>query len=49
MVSHYGHDFRWCPCNTIFVDGGKHYLRVGGEPANYEIVQLDDSGAEAPR
>lgn len=24
------HDFKWCPCKTVAVDGGKDYLkRVG--------------------
>lgn len=22
------HDYRWCPCNTIAVDGGLEYTRV---------------------
>lgn len=25
------HDFRYCPCKAIFVDGGLDYLRYGGE------------------
>ena len=24
------HDFKFCKCGAIFVDGGKHYLRRGG-------------------
>lgn len=23
------HDFRWCRCHTVFVDGGHEYLRRG--------------------
>lgn len=25
------HDFRWCSCHAIFVDGGLDYLRRGGD------------------
>lgn len=24
------HDFNWCSCHTVFVDGGEEYQRVGG-------------------
>lgn len=30
IVSEYRHDFRYCKCGEIFVDGGKDYLRRGG-------------------
>ena len=23
------HDFKWCSCGTVFVDGGKDYCRRG--------------------
>jgi hypothetical protein len=29
IVSRAGHDFHYCPCKTVFVDGGRSYLRVG--------------------
>ena len=25
------HDFRSCKCGKIFVDGGREYIRVGGD------------------
>ena len=31
IESTYRHDFVWCECNTIFVDGGIDYLRRGGD------------------
>jgi hypothetical protein len=31
------HDFRFCKCESIFVDGGRHYIRRGGDPT----VMLD--------
>ena len=23
------HDFKWCSCHTVYVDGGKQYCRRG--------------------
>lgn len=30
------HDFRWCSCRTVAVDGGKDYLRRVGNREDYE-------------
>lgn len=30
------HDFKWCSCHSIFVDGGHEYLRRGGEMKDIE-------------
>ncbi len=30
------HDFVSCSCGTIFVDGGREYLRYGGDPRVFE-------------
>ena len=27
IVSNHIHDFRWCPCGNVAVDGGKSYLK----------------------
>jgi len=35
IESKFRHDFVWCRCESIFVDGGLDYLRRGGEPANF--------------
>jgi hypothetical protein len=39
VYSRAGHDFRWCPCKSLAVDGGPHYLRVSGygDPVQLEI------------
>lgn len=34
------HDFVECDCRSIFVDGGKDYLRRGGDPEN--IIELSE-------
>ena len=31
IVSHFRHDFKYCKCGAIFVDGGNDYLRCGGD------------------
>lgn len=30
IESKFRHDFRWCSCKNIFIDGGNDYLRYGG-------------------
>lgn len=37
IESKHVHDFRWCQCKTIFVDGGLEYARRGGN-----LDMLDD-------
>lgn len=29
IESRHRHDFRYCPCGAVFVDGGNDYLRRG--------------------
>ena len=31
VESKYKHDFKWCKCETVFVDGGLIYRRIGGD------------------
>ena len=38
IESTYVHDFKWCSCHSIFVDGGMEYLRRGGELE--DIIEL---------
>jgi hypothetical protein len=41
IQSLYRHDFKWCACQNIAVDGGADYLKMSYKPdAKYEI--LDD-------
>lgn len=37
------HDFKWCSCNSIYVDGGNDYSRMGGDLDDIFIVYDDDS------
>ncbi len=36
IESTFRHDFRYCSCQAIFVDGGHDYLRRGGKFENIE-------------
>lgn len=43
VVSRHRHDFRWCKCETVAIDGGRDYTRVCGNPEDYKIIQVKDS------
>ena len=45
------HDFKWCSCGEIFVDGGKEYLRRGGTIATFEELSeyFEDDESEGAR
>lgn len=32
IESFHRHDFKWCSCKRVFVDGGKDYMRRGYNP-----------------
>ena len=31
VESKHKHDFKWCKCGIVFVDGGLTYRRIGGD------------------
>ena len=36
------HDFKWCACENIFIDGGDEYLRYGGNgvvDGTFEMIE----------
>ena len=35
IESTYRHDFKYCSCESIFVDGGTDYIHSGGNPENF--------------
>jgi len=47
IESKHRHDFKYCSCENIFVDGGKDYLRRGGTLTDYndlsEYYKCNDS------
>lgn len=44
IESKHRHDFVWCKCGAIAVDGGKAYLRRLGNPGDFE-----DTSEETPQ
>ena len=36
IESHTVHEFKWCTCGAVAVDGGKDYLRRCGNREDYE-------------
>ena len=41
IESKHRHDFVRCKCGAIFVDGGRDYLRRGGE--RIDIIELSET------
>lgn len=43
IYSKYRHDFHYCKCGSVSVDGGKDYFKVGyrTDDAKYKIITLD--------
>ena len=37
IQSQHRHDFKWCSCKNIFVDGGEDYFRFGYNSDKYVI------------
>ena len=47
IESRYLHDFKYCRCGEIFVDGGFDYIRRGGKNlSNIEDLSIVDSTDE---
>jgi hypothetical protein len=44
IESTYRHDFRFCSCGAIFVDGGKEYMRRGGKIEDIIEISETDEG-----
>jgi len=40
IESTYRHDFKWCSCGAVAVDGGLDYLRRLGEPDDAEEISV---------
>ncbi len=43
VESKFMHDFKWCPCRTIAVDGGHSYIRRIGDLENIEELSEEDA------
>ena len=42
IQSNYQHDFKYCKCRAVFVDGGNDYLRIGGNFDDWRVIDNPD-------
>ena len=36
------HDFHWCPCKSVAIDGGQvDYIKVNGNFEDYEMITIE--------
>lgn len=56
ITSTFRHDFVQCSCQRVFVDGGKSYIRRGGDPefmkdltVNFNLFTINDYSLETQR
>jgi hypothetical protein len=38
IESMHRHDFHYCSCKAVFIDGGNDYTRIGGHPQDWEYA-----------
>ena len=43
IESTYRHDFKFCKCGAVAIDGGKDYLRRGGKREDWEELSEYES------
>ena len=39
IQSMYRHDFKWCKCDNVAVDGGGDYLKISYKTDKYKILK----------
>ena len=44
IESKHRHDFVWCKCKTIFVDGGNDYWKWGGDEKYFQRIEKSNGG-----
>jgi hypothetical protein len=40
------HDFRWCPCGKVAVDGGMDYLKIVGNQEDFSFAREEIDATE---
>lgn len=40
LTSAHRHDWKGCSCGAVYIDGGKSYLRRGGNQEDYEELSV---------
>ena len=48
IESTYTHDFKWCKCHSVFVDGGLDYARRGGNLEDITELSVEHDFSEHP-
>ena len=43
LFSYHRHDFKWCSCKSVAIDGGDDYMKVVGDPNKVEDIEKDKS------
>lgn len=38
LFSYHRHDFKWCSCKSVAIDGGNDYIKIVGNPDNMETI-----------
>lgn len=46
IKSYHVHDFKWCSCKNIFIDGGDEYLRYGGKGLEDDSFFIIEEGGD---
>ena len=41
IYSRYKHDFRWCSCESVAIDGGFDYLKATGNIQDIKLLNLN--------
>lgn len=47
IQSTHRHDFRWCSCQSVAVDGGDDYMRIVGDSVNWEILNDETDAGQS--
>lgn len=40
IESKHTHDFKWCKCGTVYIDGGLSYTRVGFKNSTDDFIDM---------
>lgn len=40
IESKHTHDFKWCKCGTVYIDGGFSYTRIGFRNSPNDFIDL---------
>ncbi len=41
IYSLYRHDFKWCKCGAVAIDGGDDYIKICGDNMTWMYIEKD--------